>query len=52
MAMGDGEEMWCGGVYKVMVMVGLCVRAMRGAERVRAKKPETEPLRLDFGRAA
>jgi hypothetical protein len=50
-AMGDGGEMWCGGAYK-MVVVGLCVRATWGTEQVRAKKPETEPLRLDFRRAA
>ena len=50
--MGDGEWGWCGGEYKVMVVVGLCVHTMRGVEQVWAKKgqkPKTKLQWLGFG---
>jgi hypothetical protein len=37
-AKGDGGEMWCGGVYEVVVVVvGLCAHETRGREGVWAK---------------
>ena len=47
--MGNGGEVWCGDVYRMAVVVGLCVHATRGAERVRAKKSETEPCEMAMG---
>ena len=39
-ATGDGAWGWCDGAYEVVVVVGWCVRKMRGAERVGQKKPK------------
>ena len=36
-AKGDGAEGWCGGVYEVAAVVGLCTCEMRGREGVWAK---------------
>jgi hypothetical protein len=37
MAKGDGVEGWCGGVYEVAAVVGLCVREREAARGVWAK---------------
>ena len=39
----------CGGAYKVVVVVRLCVCATRGVEQVWARKSETELPWLGFG---
>ena len=33
-AKGDGAEGWCGGVYEVAAVVGLCARETQGREGV------------------
>jgi hypothetical protein len=40
MAMGDSAYGWGGGVYKVVVAMGSCVRETQGGEWVWAKKPK------------
>jgi hypothetical protein len=40
MGMRDSAYRWGGGVYKVVVAMGSCVRETRGGERVWAKNPK------------
>ena len=50
-ARGDGGEMWCGGVYEVVVMVvGLCAHKTRAREGIWAKT-RNQAVEARFGRA-
>jgi hypothetical protein len=45
-AKGDSAEGWCGGVYEVVGVVGLCACETQGRDGGFGPKPETELLWL------